>query len=176
MEIWKDIPGFNGNYQASNLGRIKGLKDRWGNTREKILKPSYCKIPCKKRIYAIPHVCLHIKGKAKTYHISRLVWTAFNGAIPQNYQIDHINNNPQDNRIENLQCITASENCKKKYTDNQDFQIWNETEILCLNNNKIYKSQADAAKELNLYTSNLNEVLKGKRKTVKGYKFIYHNK
>ena len=43
MEIWRDIPNFEGHYQVSNLGRVKSLYFRNGQTtihnKEKILKP-----------------------------------------------------------------------------------------------------------------------------------------
>lgn len=45
------------------------------------------------------------------------VWTCFNGDIPEGLEIDHINDNSLDNRLENLQCITPSENRKKRQFD-----------------------------------------------------------
>ena len=50
-----------------------------------------------------------------TYFLHRLVWEVFNGEIPENMQIDHINNDRTDNRLENLQLVTCSENNKLKY-------------------------------------------------------------
>ena len=44
----------------------------------------------------------------------RFIWEMFNGAIPEGMHIDHINGNRQDNRIENLQCITQDKNNKRK--------------------------------------------------------------
>lgn len=43
-------------------------------------------------------------------YIHRLVWEAFNGAIPEGMEIDHINNDRSDNRLENLRLVTKSEN------------------------------------------------------------------
>ena len=34
-ELWKDIEGYEGRYQVSSLGRIKSLRDKHGNDREK---------------------------------------------------------------------------------------------------------------------------------------------
>lgn len=47
--------------------------------------------------------------------VSRIVWRAFNGDIPEGMQIDHKNNNRKDNSLENLQLLTPSENTKKSY-------------------------------------------------------------
>ena len=43
----------------------------------------------------------------------RIVWTEHNGKIPDGMVIDHINGNPSDNRIENLQCITQKQNSQR---------------------------------------------------------------
>ncbi len=44
------------------------------------------------------------------YRVHRLVWEYFNGPIPDGYEIDHVNGNPADNRIENLRLATRSQN------------------------------------------------------------------
>lgn len=51
----------------------------------------------------------HIQSKRETLHVHRLVWTLVYGRFPK--QIDHINGNEKDNRIENLREVTPSENC-----------------------------------------------------------------
>jgi hypothetical protein len=52
--------------------------------------------------------------KNKTFfRLNRLIWEAFNGAIPDGYVVDHKNNNKKDNRLENLQLLTCSENLLK---------------------------------------------------------------
>lgn len=49
-------------------------------------------------------------GKKATYKVHRLVYEAFNGKIPEGKQIDHINRNREDNRVENLRAVTPREN------------------------------------------------------------------
>lgn len=56
---------------------------------------------------------LSLDGKPRMILVHRLVWNYFNGVIPKNMVIDHINGNSLDNRIENLQCVTQSENIKR---------------------------------------------------------------
>ena len=98
-EIWKDIPNYEGLYQASNMGRIKSFYV----LKEKILKPRlnnkgyYEVILCKQSI-------------KKKYLVHRLVWSAFNGQIPKNMQVNHINEIKTDNRLSNLNLMTAKEN------------------------------------------------------------------
>jgi len=53
----------------------------------------------------------------KKYLVHRVIWEMFNGEIPKGKVIDHINNNSSDNRIENLQCITQTQNAQRIRTD-----------------------------------------------------------
>lgn len=98
-EIWKDIPGYEGHYQASNLGRIRSLK----YDKVRILKHS--ENGCG---YYMVQLCLNNVVKSSTVH--RLVWEAFNGPIPEGLQINHLNEIKSDNRLENLSLCTAKEN------------------------------------------------------------------
>lgn len=116
-EIWKDIPGYEGLYQISNLGNVKSLSRIRSNgkcfylTKEKILKQSLSR---KKHGY----LCLSLtKNKnEKTHTVHSLMALTFLNHKPKGHMIviDHINNNPLDNRIENLQIITQRENAYKK--------------------------------------------------------------
>lgn len=53
----------------------------------------------------------------KHFLVHRAVWEAFNGPIPEGYDIDHIDGNPKNNNLSNLQAITHSENIKKRNID-----------------------------------------------------------
>ena len=49
-------------------------------------------------------------------YVHRLVWETFNGVIPDGYQIDHINTIRDDNRLENLRCVTRKDNMNNPLT------------------------------------------------------------
>ena len=99
MEQWKDIKDYEGLYQVSNQGNVKSLK--WG--KEKLLKPG-----TNGNGYYI--VGLSKNGKTQKYVIHRLVYQAFKGDLIEGLVIDHINNIPTQNHIENLQQISQRAN------------------------------------------------------------------
>jgi len=101
-EIWKDIPNYEGAYQVSSLGKVKSLK--WG--KERVLK-------FKKDRYGYTRVDLCKEGEKKNHKVHRLVMLVFAGE--SDLQVNHINGIKADNRIENLEHCTASQNTKHAY-------------------------------------------------------------
>ena len=104
IEIYMDIPEYEGQYQISNKGNVKSLKQN----KETILNPSsdkkgYCK------------VSLYMEGKSRKFYIHRLVIQAFKGEIPKgkNLVVDHIDNVKTNNELDNLQVISNRENLSK---------------------------------------------------------------
>ena len=57
-----------------------------------------------------PQVKLYKDGIGYQFHVHKVVYVAFNGEVPQGYEIDHINGIKTDNRLENLRCLTHKEN------------------------------------------------------------------
>lgn len=102
MEIWKDIPGYEGKYQASNLGNIMSLSyHKTGKARLLSQHPD-------KKGYLSVALCLN--GKMRKLRVALCVWTTFNGPIPKGMQVNHINEVKTDNRLENLNLMTPKEN------------------------------------------------------------------
>ena len=112
-EIWKDIPGYEGRYQASNRGRVKNLErkvnTRYGyrTIREKILKQHI-------RDRAGHLGCSLGKG-SHNIGVHRAVAMAFHGLPPDGMEVLHINGIPTDNRPENLRYGTQLENILDVY-------------------------------------------------------------
>lgn len=98
-EIWKDIPGYDGVYQVSNLGRVKSFKH--GKTR--IMKS--CD---NSRGYLA--IQLQKDGITKHHNIHRLVASAFFGQSDK--QINHKDFDRSNNKLENLEYCTQKENSK----------------------------------------------------------------
>ena len=107
IELWKDIDcGYLGLYQISNQGRVKSFIDNKGKRREKILK-----FYCNKKGYLNVTLCKNKIYKKKRIH--QLVLLAFKGK--SDLQCNHINGIKSDNRLENLEYCTPSENTRHAY-------------------------------------------------------------
>ena len=113
-EVWKDIKGFEGRYQVSNMGRVRGL-DRWSKDKHshfikgKILKPTINKKVHSRLGYY--HVSLSDGNRNYThYEVHRLVALHFVPGYKKGLVVNHINENSLDNRAENLEWCTYQYN------------------------------------------------------------------
>ena len=119
MEIWKDIPGYEGKYQASTEGRIRSIdrpvrgichytgKEFYRRVKGRILRPGrYCKNG---------HVSVVLGHDAVGSPVHQLVMLTFVGPVPDGMEILHINGKPTDNRLSNLRYGTRTENILDVY-------------------------------------------------------------
>ena len=97
-EVFKDVPNYKGLYKISNKGRIKRIKKNGGERFNKLTKLNNGYLA----------VQLSINNKGKIFQIHQLVAMAFLNHNPCGHKliVDHINNNPLDNRVDNLQIIS----------------------------------------------------------------------
>lgn len=129
-EIWKDVEGYEGLYQISNKGRIKGL---YGIMTPQIDRAGYMQI------------MLRRSGKSKLYRIHRLVLNAFGNKPMKNQKyVNHKDLNKANNNIENLEWVTAKEN-SNHYEKNRNIKKYNATICYDEKGNK-FNSYAEAAK------------------------------
>lgn len=116
MEIWRDIPGYEGRYQASTLGRIRSLDRRvpvYDSTgrftravRGRILRPGKCRSG---------HVSVVLGNGKPGSMVHQLICRTFIGPCPKGMEVLHKNGNPCDNRLENLHYGTRTENILDVY-------------------------------------------------------------
>ena len=176
-EIWKDIPEFNGIYQASNLGRVKSLERidaRGHRVKERILKPSIDRVGYYK-------VGLCKNSKVRFYLVHRLVWIAFNGSISEGYEINHLDERTVNNRLENLNLVTHKENLnwgtRNERVSKKQINGKRSKTVLQfdLNDNlvKEYPSTKQVERELGFDQGSIVKCCNGKRKTAYNYKWKY---
>lgn len=162
VELWKDIEGFEGLYQVSNLGRIKSAFRE--GTKGGIIKQFI--------IHNYPKVNLHKNGESHFIYTHRLVAKAFIPNPLNKPQINHINGNKCDNRAINLEWATSQENLQHAIdTGLRKFkkvaQIKNGTLI------KTYLNCRRASIETGIPQPNIWYCLSGKHKTSGGYEWKY---
>lgn len=109
-EIWKDIEGYEGAYQISNLGNVRSL-DRMITTSDgrTYKQPGKGLTPVENK-WGYLYVNLLHKGKLKSKTIHRLVAEAFLANDNNNPQVNHIDENKKNNNVRNLQWVTVKEN------------------------------------------------------------------
>ena len=108
-EIWKDVVGYEGYYQVSNLGRVRSLDRIASNGRKikgKILSTKVNTPPY------YPRVSLSVNGKMKLVQVHRLVAQAFvyNPDPEHKTQVGHKDESRANNRADNLEWVTPKEN------------------------------------------------------------------
>ena len=178
MEIWRDIEGYEGIYQISNLGRIKSLPKLCGcsSRQEKILKSL-------KHRDGYLQVVLCKNKKRKNFKVHRLVAQAFILNPNNKPYINHIDCNRQNNCVDNLEWCTQKENMQyasqlgrmdgTKGKTNNDKKIPLIAINLVTGEETYFDSQHEAARQLNLHSQSINGVLKGKCKRAGNYTFKY---
>lgn len=187
-EVWKDIPNYEGYYQISNLGRIKSVarkvkyQNSYRNVKEKLKKTFIGK-------QGYERVELSKNGKTKKYNVHRIVANVFISNPLNKETVNHINGIKTDNRVENLEWATRSENELHAYkiglAKNSEKQR-NVARLYCKENKiksiiqldldgnfiKEWKSAKEVEEKINISRKNISQCITGKNKTAGGYKWL----
>lgn len=166
-EIWKDVKGFEGLYRVSNTGKVLSLPRN--GTNGSIRKQSIDKDGYKQIIL--------FKDNKKYYkRVHRLVAEAFIPNLKEKPEINHLNNNRKDNRVENLEWCTNKENLE--YSHKQKRQRINAKPIKAINKDLnlvlYFKSEREASRFLSIKQYKISRYLNNKNE-LKGWKFEYAN-
>lgn len=169
MEVWKDIQGYEGMYQVSDLGRVRSLTRVAHNGKcykGKVLKP----VPD-----GAGYLQVFLRKEAKTQrcYIHRLVAIAFIENPDNKTQVNHLNETQKwNNRVDNLSWATPKENANWG-TRNERSNRKRSKPVLCVELGKEYESMNSAAKAINRRVANIWVVIDKPDRTAGGYHWRY---
>lgn len=162
IEQWRDIDGFP-LYEVSNTGQVR--------RKAQVLRPG-----------AIPtgHLTVGLckgSGKPKSMYVHRLVALAFLENPDGKRVVNHKNGKPSDNRLDNLEWSTYSENIRHGYRSNGR-RVPTEVRVVAVNLDgemvMSFRSMADAAKLMGVTNHAIRSAVQ-RRGTCKGYYWIRHD-
>lgn len=170
-EVWKDIDGYEGLYQVSNFGEVKSLERRkidGRHCREKILKQGENRCG-----YFSCELCKDGTGKRLLTH--RMVAQTFIPNPEGKKEVNHINGDKSDNRVENLEWSTRRENELHAFRTGMAKNPTKPVLQYDLNGNFIqeWSSAKEAATTMNLKSSNICHCCKGRIHHTGGYIWKY---
>ena len=130
-EIWKDIPGYEGRYQASTEGRIRSVDHRvrlvaHGTEttrlmRGRVLRPG--------RNSKSGHVYVMLGHGAAGSPVHQLIARTFLGPVPNGCEVCHNDGDPRNNTVENLRYDTRSENIKDVVRQGRPWRKLNDKDV-----------------------------------------------
>ena len=175
QEVWKDITGYEGYYQVSNLGSVrsvdrmvKGKKESLRFVKGRILQPNLSEG------YLMVGLCK--SGRQSTIRVHRLAAEAFIPNPENKRTVNHIDENKLNNTITNLEWTTDRENCNHgNRTVKSSIGRYKPVEQLSLDGCpiKVYEGIKLASENTGISQSKIVDVLKGRRTQTKGYKWRY---
>lgn len=166
VEIFKDIKGFEGYYQISNLGKVKSFHSKNKIIKNTINNQGYC------------YVRLFLKNKKTKLLVHRLIAIAFIENPSNKKFINHIDGNKLNNDISNLEWCTHKENMQHAHSNN--LINYNKIKIKQYDKKNNFIKEYESIKEAAIYIgdksycSNIVKCLKNKINYAYGYKWVYY--
>lgn len=174
-EIWKDIRGYEGLYQVSNLGRVKSLErlDRMGREiKTKILSQS-------DNGNGYSYVGLYKDKKGKKVGVHRLVAQMFIPNPNNLPQVNHLDEDKYNNKIDNLAWVTNKENSNYGNHNKNLAMAQKRTSVIARDIKTgvsiHFNSLREAERKTGVHHSNISKVLKGEYRQANGYNFSISN-
>lgn len=158
-EIWRDVPNYEGLYQVSNTGKVRNARSG------RVLKPH-------RQGSGYLQTMLSKDGSRSHPLVHRIVASAFIPNPEQKPQINHKNGDKSDNRSENLEWCTMSENLKHRH------RVLGQPgsrckPVVCIDTGVSYPSAKAAAVALGLRRVGITQTCNGQQKTTKKLKFKF---
>ena len=151
----KDVKGYEGLYGITSCGRV------WSYKYKKFLTP-------RDNGKGYLRVALTKDGYVKEYYIHRLVAQAYIDNPQNKSDVNHMDENPLHNYLNNLEWTTHKENVNYGNRTKKTYKA-----VYCIELDKVFESQSKEDNELNVSIQAINLCLKGKSKTCCGYHLQY---
>ncbi len=156
-ELWSEIEHFP-NYLISSEGRLKN------RTTGKLLNPS---VRGRTSPYLRSNLCVY--GCCSTQNIHVLVAEAFIGQVGAGFEVNHIDGNKLNNRVENLEIVTPSQNVIHAYS--LGLRKPTNKKVRCIETGEVFDSYKAAAEHLGMSKQYVSMVMRGVVSHAKGYHF-----
>ena len=179
FEVWQDIPNYEGLYQASTYGRIKSVeKQRYTGKGGYCTEKEKIKSPLNNKKYY--QLKLSKDDKNTMYLLHRIIaFTFLPKPIQGQTQINHIDENPHNNRVENLEWCTPKYNVNygtAKERISQTRKSKNNNGVQQIKKGKVintYSTCKEASEKLGICYNRICECARGEVKTFHGYEWKY---
>lgn len=182
-EIWKDIDGYEGYYQVSSKGNVRSVdrtiqsidgirKSMNYSFKGRVLKQgnkNNSKFPYKS-------VVLHKGGISKSFRVHRLVANAFIPNPDNLPEVNHKDENPSNNNVENLEWCTPKYNVNygtatKRRADSTRNNAYNQKPVICIDTGVWYPNSYEAQRKTGIRQNSIKENCKGHYKSAGGYRW-----
>lgn len=158
-EIWKDIKGYEGLYQVSNLGKVKRLVGK-GCKKERIIKPNLVRGYCQVR--------LSKDGIVKPLYLHRIILETFNPVEGMDkLDCNHRDENKENNCLNNLEWLSRKENLNYG-TRNERAAATLSKAVRCIDDKKIFPSMREASRQTEINIGSISACCRGKQKSAGG--------
>lgn len=175
MEKWVDVKDYEGLYKVSNRGRVKSLGRYQQNYSKKQWRPEEIK-SARTDPQGYKMMDLYKNGKQKTVRVHRLVALAFIPNPENKPTVNHIDGDRNNNAVENLEWATFEEQnrhfyqrgLKSEKNIKKAVKAMNKASsvaVECITDNKVFKSQSEAARHYGIDPSSISMAINGKRKS-----------
>lgn len=147
-ELWKDIKGYEGLYQASNFGNIRLLNNN-KHLKQGILSKGYLRVTLSK----------------KSFLSHRIIATTFIPNPDNKKCVNHIDGNKLNNNVNNLEWCTHSENMQHAWDNGLHSKNHLFKSVYCIDTKETFDSAIFAARKYNTYSTHITACCKGRRET-----------